>query len=44
MSTSKTMTFSLGDEKEREIRMILTEVYNALKEKGYQPKLISVLM
>ncbi len=37
MSTSKTMTFSLGDEKEREIRMILTEVYNALKEKGYNP-------
>ncbi len=37
MSTSKTMTFSLGDEREREIRMILTEVYNALKEKGYNP-------
>ena len=37
MSTSKTMTFSLGDEREREIRIILTEVYNALKEKGYNP-------
>ncbi|MDD6284627.1 MAG: IreB family regulatory phosphoprotein [Firmicutes bacterium] len=33
----KTMTFSVGDEREREIRMILTTVYNALKEKGYNP-------
>lgn len=31
------MTFSLGDEHEREIRTILTTVYNALKEKGYNP-------
>ena len=37
MNNSKTMTFSLGDDKEREIRQILTEVYNALKEKGYNP-------
>lgn len=33
----KTMTFSLGDEHEREIRSILTTVYGALKEKGYNP-------
>ena len=33
----KTMTFSLGSEHEREIRQILTVVYNALKEKGYNP-------
>ena len=29
------MTFSIGDQTEREIRMILTSVYDALKEKGY---------
>lgn len=33
----KTMTFSLGDDREREIRSILVTVYNALKEKGYNP-------
>lgn len=33
----KTMTFSLGDQTEQEIRRILTEVYDALKEKGYNP-------
>lgn len=33
----KTMTFSLGDEREQEIRQIMTTVYNALKEKGYNP-------
>jgi uncharacterized protein (UPF0297 family) len=31
------MTFSIGDQTEREIRMILTTVYDALKEKGYNP-------
>lgn len=31
------MTFSIGDQTEREIRMILTSVYDALKEKGYNP-------
>ena len=31
------MTFSLGDDREREIRSILVTVYNALKEKGYNP-------
>ncbi len=33
----KTMTFSLGDDREREIRSVLVTVYNALKEKGYNP-------
>ncbi len=32
-----TMTFSLGNEQEIEIRRILTAVYDALKEKGYNP-------
>ena len=34
---SKTMTFTLGNDKEREIREILITVYGALKEKGYNP-------
>ncbi len=33
----KTMTFSVGDERDREIRTVLTTVYGALKEKGYNP-------
>lgn len=33
----KTMTFSLGNDREREIREILQTVYNALTEKGYNP-------
>ncbi len=33
----KTMTFSIGDQTEQEIRRILTTVYDALKEKGYDP-------
>lgn len=33
----KTMTFSIGSEQEREIREIMCMVYNALKEKGYNP-------
>ncbi|MEG1887096.1 MAG: IreB family regulatory phosphoprotein [Oscillospiraceae bacterium] len=37
MNIDRTMTFSLGDEKEREIRQIMTAVYNALEEKGYNP-------
>ncbi|MBR4762131.1 MAG: IreB family regulatory phosphoprotein [Clostridia bacterium] len=35
--TDKTLTFSIGDQTEQEIRRILTEVYDALKEKGYNP-------
>ena len=31
----KTMTFSVNDDKEREMRETLVTVYNALKEKGY---------
>lgn len=37
MASDRTMTFSLGDEKEREIRRVLQTVYDALKEKGYNP-------
>ena len=33
----RTMTFSLGDEKEQAMKVILTTVYDALKEKGYNP-------
>ncbi len=33
----KTITFSIRDEKEREIRATLTMVYEALSEKGYNP-------
>ncbi len=33
----RTMTFSIGNEKEREIRQILQSVYNSLQEKGYNP-------
>ena len=33
----KTMTLSLGSDREREIREILITVYGALKEKGYNP-------
>ena len=35
--TDQTITFSLGNDREKEIRQILLEVYNALKEKGYNP-------
>lgn len=33
----KTLTFSLKDEKEQEIKRILRAVYAALSEKGYNP-------
>ena len=33
----KTMTFSVGMERQTEIKNLLTEVYDALKEKGYNP-------
>ena len=32
-----TAIFSIHDDQDREIREILTEVYDALKEKGYNP-------
>ena len=33
----KTMTFSVRDERESEMKEILCTVYGALKEKGYNP-------
>ncbi len=33
----QTAIFSLHDDRDREIRAILTDVYRALKEKGYNP-------
>ena len=32
-----TIAFSIYEDREKEIKEILTEVYNALKEKGYNP-------
>ena len=37
MTNDRTMTFSIGDQTEQEIRNILTIVYDSLKEKGYNP-------
>ena len=37
MDNSTTTVFSVTHEKEREMRQILTEVYTALKQKGYNP-------
>lgn len=36
-NSQNTITFNLGDEHEREVRQIMVAVYNALKEKGYNP-------
>lgn len=33
----RTMTFSLGNQTEQEIRRVLMTVYDSLKEKGYNP-------
>lgn len=33
----RTQTFSLGDDKEQEMKAVLTTVYDALREKGYNP-------
>lgn len=35
--TDKTQTFSLNDDNELVMKEILTQVYDALKEKGYNP-------
>ncbi|MDE5964061.1 MAG: IreB family regulatory phosphoprotein [Eubacterium sp.] len=35
--TDKTMTFRIGDEKEDIMKDTLTEVFDALQEKGYNP-------
>ena len=32
-----TITFSIHDDNDNQLRKILTEVYDALKEKGYNP-------
>ena len=37
MKNDKTLTFSLKEEREKEIRMTLESVYNSLREKGYNP-------
>ena len=33
----RTMTFSIGDQTEQQIRSILITVYDALQQKGYNP-------
>ena len=33
----RTIAFSLGDDKEQAMKVILTTVYDALREKGYNP-------
>ena len=35
--TDKTMTFRIGEEKEDILKETLTEVFDALREKGYNP-------
>ena len=42
----RTMTFSIGDQTEQQIRNTLTMVYDALKEKGYNPitQIVAYLM
>ncbi len=35
--TDKTMTFKIGDEREEIMKDYLTQVFDALKEKGYNP-------
>ena len=37
MRQEPTRAFSIRDEKEYKIRQVLTEVYEALSEKGYNP-------
>ena len=34
---NRTQTFSLSEDRDREVRAIMSEVYNALTEKGYNP-------
>ena len=33
----KTMTFSLNGDKDQQMKQVLTAVYDALREKGYNP-------
>ncbi len=37
MNDKTTTIFSVGDDKEQEIKQIMIEVYDALKQKGYNP-------
>ena len=37
MADQRTLTFTIPSEREAEIRSTLQEVYNALKEMGYNP-------
>lgn len=37
MNQEPTRAFSIRDEKEYQIRQVMTEVYNALSKKGYNP-------
>lgn len=37
LEKGKTQTFNLKEEREKEVRKILSEVYHALDEKGYDP-------
>ncbi len=37
MATDGTITFSVKKEREDEMKRIVTQVYDALKEKGYDP-------
>ena len=33
----KTMTFSVNEDKDQQMKQVLTTVYDALREKGYNP-------
>ncbi len=37
MNEMKTSVFTLYDDRDKEIKAILSDVYSALKEKGYNP-------
>ncbi len=37
MDNKNTMFFTFGKDQQKEVRMVLHEVYKALKEKGYNP-------
>ena len=37
MNQEPTLAFSIRDEKEYQIRQVMTEVYDALNKKGYNP-------
>lgn len=37
MKDDRTISFSIKDEEERKIKEILTQVYDALRQKGYNP-------